>query len=297
VASPAVGGLLDLRTPRLMFQQIGLPRRVAEFAGLPYGRQVNPNSPMWMGFADQQVAASGPAAITTFLGNSSAKLTNARAGDYFDHGSIQHLSHVIDDLDQFYMLPAEDPAGKGETFQERLQYMFRSNQRGTKHGMLSLGNGDQFRDGGGGAFFDNTFQGAGDALANINVGSKQFDPNTGQGTFNGEHRMGHIAALQRSSRAPDGTPLHIRMDGTGFDPMDVPDGSQQPKLQFTVFMPSADAFATMRANAAALDLIAAHGNLVADEDNGLERFTTATRRQNFLVPPRRHRSFPLLELT
>ena len=34
-----------------------------------------------------------------------------------------------------------------------------------------------------------------------------------------------------------------------------------------------------------------------DEDNGLERFITATRRQNFLTPPRRHRSFPLVELT
>ncbi len=297
VASPAVSGLLDLQAPRLMFQQIGLPRRVAEFVGLPYARQVNPDSPMWMGFADQQVAASGPAAITTFAGNASARLTTARPGFYFDHGSIQHLSHVIDDLEQFYMLPAQDPAGKGETYQERLQYMFRSNQKGTKRGMLSLGNADQFADGGGGAFFDNTFQGTGDALANINVAGKAFDPKTGQGTFNGEHRMGHVAALQRSSRAKDGTPLHIRMDGTGFDPMDVPDGSYEPKLQFTAFMPSADAFATMRANAAALDIIAANGKLVADEDNGLERFTTATRRQNFLVPPRRHRAFPLLELT
>ena len=34
-----------------------------------------------------------------------------------------------------------------------------------------------------------------------------------------------------------------------------------------------------------------------DDDNGLERFITATRRQNFLVPPRRHRAFPLIELT
>ena len=34
-----------------------------------------------------------------------------------------------------------------------------------------------------------------------------------------------------------------------------------------------------------------------DDDNGLERFLTATRRQNFLVPPRRHRAFPLLELS
>jgi hypothetical protein len=51
----------------------------------------------------------------------------------------------------------------------------------------------------------------------------------------------------------------------------------------------------MRRNQASLDLVKAHG--VASDDNGLERFITATRRQNFLVPPRRHRSFPLLELS
>jgi hypothetical protein len=48
---------------------------------------------------------------------------------------------------------------------------------------------------------------------------------------------------KRSSRAADGTPIHLRMDGPG-----------------------------------------------------LERFLTATRRQNFLIPPRRHRAFPLVEL-
>ncbi|MBO0731090.1 MAG: hypothetical protein J2P57_17670, partial [Acidimicrobiaceae bacterium] len=95
-------------------------------------------------------------------------------------------------------------------------------------------------------------------------------------------------------RAADGTPLHIRMDGTGFDNLDVPDGSRQPKLEFVVFVPTADFFRTMRVNQASLDLVQKFG--VADSDNGLERFITATRRQNFLTPPRRHRAFPLVEL-
>ncbi|MFD5412844.1 hypothetical protein [Streptomyces nojiriensis] len=83
------------------------------------------------------------------------------------------------------------------------------------------------------------------------------------------------------------------MDGPGYSTMDVPDGSAQPKLEFTVFVPSADFFATMRTHQASLDLAAAHG--VPEEENGLERFLTATRRQNFLTPPRRHRAFPLVE--
>jgi hypothetical protein len=84
------------------------------------------------------------------------------------------------------------------------------------------------------------------------------------------------------------------MDGPGFDSLDVPNGSNQAKLQFTVFVPTADFFTRMRRNQASLDLVTKHA--VASDDNGLERFITATRRQNFLVPPRKHRAFPLLEL-
>ena len=116
--------------------------------------------------------------------------------------------------------------------------------------------------------------------------------------------MGHLPALQQSSRAADGTPIHIRMDGPGFSSGDVPNGTAQPKLQFTIFVPTADFFRTMRSNQAALNFQtfqqgfggSATGT-VAAEDNGLERFITATRRQNFLCPPRRHRAFPLVEFT
>jgi hypothetical protein len=187
------------------------------------------------------------------------------------------LSHVIEDLAQFYAEPSAADA-EGEPFTERVQYMFRSNP------IPSTGNTDQFNDGGGPAFIANTFQGTGDAAAN----AEAID------TFEGEPRLGHLSCLQRSSRAADGTPMHIRMDGPGLDSMDVPGGSIQPKLQFTIFVPTADFFHTLRINQASLDLQNEFG--VDPSDNGLERFLTATRRQNFLVPPRRHRAFPLVEL-
>jgi hypothetical protein len=60
-------------------------------------------------------------------------------------------------------------------------------------------------------------------------------------------------------------------------------------------VPTADFFRTMRRNQASLDL--AQQFAVPEEENGLERFLTATRRQNFLIPPRRHRAFPLVEFT
>ncbi len=272
VQSPSFSGLLTFTSSRLMFVQSGLPRKIADANKLSFASRINPHSPMWMGFADQQGNGAGPAEITTFQGNASARFTNTVPGDYFFDGSIQHLSHVIQDLNLFYAHP-------DEPFTERCQYMFRSNP------IPSIGNTDQFTDGGGPAFLDNIYHGVHDARANAQA----------VGTFQGKHRMGHLAALQRSSRAADGTPIHIRADGPGFDNMDVPDGSNQPKLQFTIFVPTAHFFATMRKHQGALDLVEAYK--VDDDDNGLERFITATRRQNFLVPPRAHRAFPLLELT
>ena len=46
--------------------------------------------------------------VVTFQGTSHARLTTAKAGDYFDNGSIAHFSHDIDDLYQFYSLANQD---------------------------------------------------------------------------------------------------------------------------------------------------------------------------------------------
>jgi hypothetical protein len=313
VTSPNFSGLFTFRPTRTQFTQPGMPRRVADANNLEFAPRINPDSPMAMGFLDQQVNASGPAQIVTFVGNSSAKLTDAQPGSYFDNGSIAHFSHDIEDLYQFYATPGQDSNRPGgEPFTERCQYMFRSNQLGTANGIPVAGNTDQFTNGGGPAYINNVFQGTTDAALSAQDGGGTFAAGNQvqSATFTGTGRVGHISALQRASRAADGTPLHIRNDGPGFDGMDVPAfrtfpgsngvnmpaGTSQFKLQFLMFVPTADLFARMRNSTAAQDL--QHQFLAdQDDDNGLERFITATRRQNFLVPPRRHRAFPLLELT
>ena len=242
-----VPGLMRVTSRRLMFVQPGLPRRLAERHGLPYAAAIDPRSPLWMGFADQQVGASAPPRIVTFAGGPAARETTARSGDYFDTGAVLHLSHLIEDLAGFY----------AEPFADRVQSVFRSNPPPAQQPRV---------------YIENTFRDAEDAARAV--------AETG--------RVGHLAAVQRTSRAPDGTPLNIRLDGPGLDALDVPDGSLQPKLHFAILVPSADRFARMRRRQGALDLKV--------ERNGIERFVAATRRQNFLVPPRRHRAFPLLEL-
>jgi hypothetical protein len=278
VPSPAWNGLIRFTSSRHMFVQMGLPKAVARQHHLPYANFIQHQSPMWMGFADQQVNGAGPAPICTFAGTPAARQTTAAQGDYFDNGSIQHLSHVILDMLQFFdMANQEEPPGPDGIYTERVQYMFHAPS-------IAAGHKNPYADGGGPAL-----------LPNENRGPHYAERTAqGIGTADRERRMGHLSCLQRTSRAADGTPLHIRMDGPGFDAMDVPGRVNQPKLQFTIFVPSADFFRTLRTSQASLDLQEKYG--VAAEDNGLERFLTTTRRQNFLIPPRRHRAFPLIEL-
>jgi hypothetical protein len=318
VPSPDFDGLFSFQEPRLQFVQPGLPRKVADAVAsfnptlYEFHTRINPDSSMTMGFVDQQVNASAAAPAVTFVGTSSGRFTTAQPGDYFDNGAIAHFSHDIEDLYQFYALPNQDSRRPdGEPFTERVQYMFRSNQLGTTDGIPSDGFTDQFTNGGGPAFINNVFQGTDSAQREARDAAGTFGPNnqTKDATFQGQNRVGHIDGLQRSSRsAVDGSPLHIRNDGPGFSSMDVPAfqdfpggtnfaaGTNQFKLQFLVFVPTAEFFRAMRVNVAAQDLQAQFlGG--QDDDNGLERFITATRRQNFLTPPRRHRAFPLVEFT
>jgi hypothetical protein len=195
-SGPALRGLLRVTSRRLMFQQAGLPRKVAERERLPFASAISPRSPMWSAVADQRVTGRPSAAAVTFAGGPSARLTTAQRGDYFDSGAIVHLAHMLEDLEQFY----------GERTQ---------------------------------------------------CTSPPDPPPARAGS----------------------TPPHICVHGPGLDALDVPGGAKQPKLQFAMFVPTAQAFAEMgRAHA------------------WIDRFVTATRRQNFLVPPRRHRAFPLVEL-
>jgi hypothetical protein len=206
-----------------MFTQIGLPRKIAEEQGLLYAEMLNPESPMWMGFVSQQVGSSGAPAITTFRGNGSAAFTTARSGDYFDRGSVVHLSHVIQDLEQFYEAPSE-------TYVRREAEMFSADP------VPRPGNANQFANGGGPAFIANVF-------SNPQQAAREA---AGTTTFDRQPHIAHTTALQRTSRASNRKPIHIRADGPGFDSLDVPDGSQQPKLHFSIFVPTADFFATMR---------------------------------------------------
>jgi hypothetical protein len=68
-------------------------------------------------------------------------------------------------------------------------------------------------------------------------------------------------------------------------------------LHFVVFNPSSDDF---HRNRRAMDGVLPDGTRLPlrarDRNQGFNSVLRTTHRQNFLVPPRRHRSFPLAEL-
>ena len=131
-------------------------------------------------------------------------------------------------------------------------------------------------------------------------------------------RIGHSGSIQSSSRLtedvtgpdgtlyPNGTAVPQRAD---FNTLDSPffwtvdpqrDGyleGARAGLHFVVFNPSSDDF---RRNRLAMDGQLPNGVKLAFEPNAREQgfniLLETTHRQNFLVPPRRHRAFPLAEL-
>ena len=136
--------------------------------------------------------------------------------------------------------------------------------------------------------------------------------------FRGTGRIGHSAAIQTSSRLqrdtlaadgtvyPKGTAVPQRAD---FNTLDNPftwsahperDGLEESPaagVHFVVFNPTSDDF---HRNRLAMDGILPDGTrLPFDPRNrgqGINSVLKTTHRQNFLVPPRAHRSFPLVEL-
>jgi hypothetical protein len=139
------------------------------------------------------------------------------------------------------------------------------------------------------------------------------------GNYRTFHAIGHAASLHpatrlhRAVRGADGT---LYKKGTAipqradFNTLDNPFfWSVQPErdgmsatpaagLHFVVFNPTTDDF---HRNRLAMDGLFPDGTRLRfpprAAGQGINSFLHTTHRQNFLVPPRRHRSFPLAELT
>jgi hypothetical protein len=251
-----------------------LPKQMAMAARVPGAELIPETSELFLGFTSTQKAGLGPGKIANF---ETLGFVDLRKSGYFRNGTHMHLSHVREDLEAWYV---------NFEFQERVDTAFRPNLK-VRPGAQTVPQGPK-------------------QVSSVSDVRRDFEA-TG--------RIGHSAAIQTTSRlgsavvGPDGAvyqkgaAIPIRAD---FNTLDNPFAwSEKPSevgdtpaagIHFVVFNPSSDDF---HRNRLAMDgvLPGVKIPLVAgSRGQGFNAVLHTTHRQNFLVPPRAHRSFPLAEL-
>jgi hypothetical protein len=251
-----------------------LPKQLAEAAQIPGADLIPDTSELFLGFTSTQKAGMGPGKIANF---ETLGYVDFRGSDYFRHGTHMHLSHIDEDLEAWYL---------NFDFDERVTTAFRPNMR--------------VREG----------------TQTVPQGPKQVSTTADvHRDYRSSGRIGHSASIQTTSRLqhdfvaadgtvyPKGTAVPIRAD---FNTLDNPfSWSERPDeigelpaagVHFVVFNPTGDDF---RRNRRAMDGLLPGGKIPFQpraREQGFNSILSTTHRQNFLVPPRAHRSFPLAEL-
>ena len=254
-----------------------LPKKLAVAAGVPGSDLIPDTSELFLGFTSTQKAGLGPRLIANHETLGYVELGSG----YFRNGTHMHVSHLTEDLEAWYL---------NFDFDERLLTAFRPGMTHVRENAQTIAQGPK-------------------DVSSVEMLERQFKE-TG--------RFGHSASIQASSRLqqdtvgddgtlyPKGTAIPQRAD---FNTLDNPFAwTANPKLDklskqpiagvhFVVFNPSSDDF---ERNRLGMDGVLPDGTKLAvpprNRAQGFNSILTTTHRQNFLVPPRRHRSFPLAEL-
>jgi hypothetical protein len=254
-----------------------LPKQVAVAAGVPGADLIPDTSQLFLGFTSTQKDGLGPRRIANF---ETLGYVDLGPGAYFRQGTHMHVSHVLENLEAWYL---------NFDFQERVETAFRP-------GLLVRPD-----------------------VQTVRQGPHQVEHDAQvKRDFRDTGRIGHSSAIQTTSRLqrdtlgedgthyPMGTAIPQRAD---FNTLDNPfawsadpqrDGLQATPaagVHFIVFNPSSDDF---HRNRLAMDGVLPDGTRLPlparARGQGFNSILRTTHRQNYLVPPRRHRSFPLAEL-
>jgi hypothetical protein len=254
-----------------------LPQKLAVAAGIPGADLIPDGSELFLGFTSTQKAGLGPGLIAN---HETLGFVDVRGG-YFHGGTHMHLSHITEDLEAWYL---------NFDFDERVLTAFQPGLTKVKQGAQTVPQGPK-------------------DVATVGETTRKFKE-TG--------RFGHSASIQITSRLqqdvvgpngivyPKGAAIPQRAD---FNTLDNPFAFSADHavdkfttdpiagVHFVVFNPSGDDF---ERNRLAMDGVLPDGTKLAvnarSRAQGFNSVLTTTHRQNFLVPPRRHRSFPLAEL-
>jgi hypothetical protein len=251
-----------------------LPKQLAVAAQIPGADLIPDTSELFLGFTSTQKAGMGPGTIANF---ETLGYVDFRGSNYFRQGTHMHLSHIHEDIEAWYL---------NFDFDERVATAFRPGLQVKQNAQT-------------------VHQGPKDVSTEADV----------HRDYKKSGQMGHSASIQTTSRLdrdvvahdgtvfPKGTAIPVRAD---FNTLDNPfawsekldEIGQLPAagVHFVVFNPTGDDF---RRNRRAMDGQLPEKNIKLEarsRPQGFNEVLSTTHRQNFLVPPRRHRSFPLAEL-
>jgi hypothetical protein len=256
---------------------VSLAKRMAQAAGVDGADLIPDDAELFLGFTSSQHAALGPPRIVNF---ETLGYVDLGPQDYFRNGTSMHVSHIFEDLASWYLT---------FDFQERVDTVFKPGLH-VEPGTVTVSQGPS---------------------ESASAASVRRD-------FRRQGRIGHSSSIQPTSRldrdfvAEDGTVYHRgtaipqRVDFNTLDnPFAWSANPERDKLQdaaaaglhFVVFNPTSDDF---HRNRLAMDGVFPDGTRMPfgkrSREQGFNAVLQTTHRQNFLVPPRRHRSFPLAEL-
>jgi hypothetical protein len=256
---------------------VSLAKRMAQAAGVDGADLIPDDAELFLGFTSTQHAALGPPRIVNF---ETLGYVDLGPQAYFRNGTSMHVSHIFEDLASWYLT---------FDFQERVDTVFKPGLQ-VEPGTVTVSQGPS---------------------ETASAASVRRD-------FRRQGRIGHSSSIQPTSRldrdfvAEDGTVYHRgtaipqRVDFNTLDnPFAWSANPERDKLQdaaaaglhFVVFNPTSDDF---HRNRLAMDGVFPDGTRMPfgkrSREQGFNAVLQTTHRQNFLVPPRRHRSFPLAEL-
>jgi hypothetical protein len=266
-----VGDLFTITSQRRGFAGHGLPKIIGRRMRIPGAEHVPDGSMLFMGFTSSHVhglAAGNLPSFETLPG-----YTDVGVEDYFAGGTAMHLSHIAINLDEWYAMGPKD----------RLHRMFHP-RRTEAPEVLSP---DQ-------SPVTSTFE-------------EQRDRDAEEyGVLGHNEQLQFLSRVQEVTTTaygqvlPRGTVIFLRQDFNtvenpfAFSTTDRISALPRAGVHFLGFGPSAQYFAKMRLEMDGVEHQTLHN--LADEDLGVTKFLVTTHRQNMLLPPRAHRSFPLAEL-
>ena len=257
------------------YGQQGLPSKLALAAGIPGAASIPRQSPLFLGFTSTLVSNMGPDVIANL--ETLPGLTDQWPNGYFKQGTTMHLSHLYEDLETWYTKSFP----KYEQQVQAMQYPGITPAPGTY-----------------------ALQPPGQSATQVAEDVKRYHSYGHSGSLSVTDSTTAPLTSNYGEHYPAGTTIPLRGD---FNTLDNPfhytsdpradHYSPRPAagLHFLMFQPTTEIFNQVRL---AMDGHFPDQTLPVHPHSahaGINSVLHTTHRQNYLIPPRRHRSFPLAE--